>query len=225
MSSIGANEKIDALAKRQGLFGFGFSNNNHLDLLNLVVLACSGIIISIFFRDKHDINYGNSGPALSVIWGYGITAVALFLMLFMSFYLKKRDKILEIDGVNSDSNESLLSILLKFLLNDSLPILLVFSLLVYAIYQNSRYFIKINSNRVAPTYSTYEFYFTLLLVIQIGLIVKYMYNLLSKIDGVSNTIDNKQSALIKSLNYILSTVNFIFLLILHILLVFFSTDG
>lgn len=216
-------ERIDALVNRQGIFGFGFSNNNHLDLLNLIVLACSGIIISIFFEEHADLEFGNTGPASSRIWGYGLTAIALFLMLFMSFYLTKSDKILE-SGKTGDS-DGLLFMLAKVLLNDSLPILLVFSLLVYAIYQNHKYFNKINAEYVAPTYGTYQFYFSLLLIIQIGIIVKYMYNLLSKIDGVSNSMSDKQTTLLKSLSYILATINLIFLLILHIILVFFSTDG
>ena len=233
MNKVIEKERMDALAKRQGIFGFGFSNNNHLDLLNLIVLACSGIIIALFFRSNHDTKFGLQGPASSVIWGYGITAIALFLLLFMSFYLRKRDsdlmnknKILEFgqNKSNEDSN-SLLFILSNVLLNDSLPILLSFVLLVYAIILNYKYFTKINSNRIPPTYSTYEFYFSLLLIIQIGLIVKYMYNLLSKNDGINNTITEKQTLLLKSLSYILTTINFIFLLILHVLLVFFSTDG
>ena len=233
MSKVSENERMDALAKRQGLFGFGFSNNNHLDLLNLIILACSGIIIALFFRSKHDKKFGLQGPASSIIWGYGITAIALFLLLFMSFYLIKRDsdlknknKVLEFGQNKSDGDsDSLLFILSKVLLNDSLPILLSFVLLVYAIILNYKYFTKINSNRIPPTYSTYEFYFSLLLIIQIGLIVKYMYNLLSKNDGINNTVTEKQTLLLKSLSYILTTINFIFLLILHILLVFFSTDG
>ena len=231
MNKNSEQERINALAKRQGVFGFGFSNNNHLDLLNLIVLACSGIIIALFFRSNHDKKFGLQGPASSIIWGYGITAIALFLLLFMSFYLRKRDndlknknKVLEFGNSEQDS-ESLLFILSKVLLNDSLPILLSFILLVYAIILNYKYFTKINSNKVPLTYGTYEFYFSVLLIIQIGLIVKYMYNLLSKNDGINNTVSEKQTLLLKSLSYILTTINFIFLLILHILLVFFSTDG
>ena len=231
MNRVSQTERMDALEKRQGIFGFGFSNNNHLDLLNLIVLACSGIIIALFFRSNHDTKFGLQGPASSIIWGYGITAIALFLLLFMSFYLRKRNsdlknknKVLEFTQSEQDS-ESLLFILSKVLLNDSLPILLSFVLLVYAIILNYKYFTKINSNKVPLTYGTYEFYFSLLLIIQIGLIVKYMYNLLSKNDGINNRISEKQTLLLKSLSYILTTINFIFLLILHILLVFFSTDG
>jgi len=224
-------ERINALANRQGIFGFGFSNNNHLDLLNLIVLACSGIIITLFFgsASAYDEKFGTNGQASSNIWGYGITCVALFLMLFMSFYLKNREnslknkKVLEYE--NSDNEDSLLSILTSYILNDSLPILMTFGLLVYAIILNYTYFEKINKKHISPTYFTYEFYFSLLIIIQIGIIVKYMYSLLRKNDGSSTSHDNKQMTLLKSISCILSTINLIFLMILHIFLVFFSTDG
>ena len=43
--------KSEFLKERQGIFGFGFSNNNNLDLLNLFVLAFAGIIIKVFFKN------------------------------------------------------------------------------------------------------------------------------------------------------------------------------
>ena len=48
MNQTTEKERINALVNRQGVFGLGFSNNNHLDLLNLLVLACAGLIIAIF---------------------------------------------------------------------------------------------------------------------------------------------------------------------------------
>ena len=219
MSGTSEKNRMNALINRQGVFGFGFSNNNHLDLLNLSVLAFSGIIIAMFFRAPNDTNFGLRGPASSIIWGYGITALAMFLMLFMSFYLHNNN-ILE---DKHDNDDNLFFKLIKVILNDNLPILLSFGLLVYGIILNYSYFTKINSNKIPNTFKTYEFYFSLLLMIQIGLIIKYMYNLLSKNDNVKK--DDKQRLLLKSITFILSTINFIFLIILHILLVFFSTDG
>ena len=56
--------------------------NNNLDLMNLVVLACAGIIIKIFFQENYT-KLGDVGPATTTIWGYGLTATALFIMIFM----------------------------------------------------------------------------------------------------------------------------------------------
>tara|TARA_B100000989_G_scaffold276624_2_gene236990 strand:+ start:72 stop:749 length:678 start_codon:yes stop_codon:yes gene_type:complete len=222
-SKITENERINALANREGIFGFGFSNNNHLDLLNLIVLACSGIVIALFFRGAHDKKFGLTGPAASLIWGYGITAVALFLMMFMSFYFKDGKKLLEHTSTGENS-DSLLYLLSKVLLNNSLPIFLTFLTLCYAISLNFTYFIKINSKRIPDTYETYEFFFSILIIIQIAIIIKYMYGLLKKNDR-SPDQNTKQIGLLKCITYIITVINIIFLMILHILLSYFSTDG
>lgn len=226
MNQTTEKERINALVNRQGVFGLGFSNNNHLDLLNLLVLACAGLIIAIFFQEPASKN-GTTGPATTNIWGYGLTSLALFLMIFMSFYLTNRDKLLEHQKKDeSNDNKSFLEILLKLILNDSLPIVLTFMLMIYLIYINFVHFYRINSGFVTDSYNTYSFFSVLLIIIQIGLIFKYMYNLLKKLDGSLNDPNNKkQIALIKSISYILVTINFIFIMILHILLAFFSTDG
>ena len=75
--------------KSQGIFGFGLSHNDHLDLLNIVVLACIGIIIKLFFSENYT-RLGNMGPASSTIWGYGLTAIALSIMVFMGIYVSKK---------------------------------------------------------------------------------------------------------------------------------------
>lgn len=228
ITNTNTQERINAMANRRGVFGFGFSNNSHLDLLNLIVLACSGLIIAIFFRGKNDPTYGLTGPSASLIWGYGITAIALFLMLFMSFYLKNEKNDLKKSNqifVDENKNEGLIYIISKLLLNNSLPILLTFFTLIYAIILNINYYTKINSGKIPDTYNTYEFFFIMLIVIQIGIIVKYMYTLLHQIDGSQDLNKDKQSNLLKCITYVISTINAIFLMILHILLVFFSTDG
>ena len=145
----------------------------------------------------------------------------------MSFYLTNRDKLLEHQKKDeSNDNKGFLEILLKLILNDSLPIVLTFMLMIYLIYINFVHFYRINSGFVTDSYNTYSFFSVLLIIIQIGLIFKYMYNLLKKLDGSLNDPNNKkQISLIKSISYILVTINFIFIMILHILLAFFSTDG
>ena len=62
---------------------------------------------------------------------------------------------------------------------------------------------------------------TVLIVIQLILIVKYIY---SDLDS-SKDKDSKQILFSKNLTYILSAINFVFVIILHILLAFYSTDG
>lgn len=218
---------VDTLKERKGIFGFGFSMNNNLDLMNLVVLACAGIIIKIFFQENYT-KLGDVGPATTTIWGYGLTATALFIMIFMSIYLSRKTAENE-DAKNKnifETNQTTFSFYMNLLFNDTIPIVLTFALIVYIISLNFTYFKRINSNTVSDSYHSYSFFLALLLIIQVTLIVKYMFNLLNRINsGLTNSQQNKEYNAIKSVTYVLATINFIFAFIIHILLSFFSTDG
>lgn len=221
------NERFKALANREGVFGFGLTNNNNLDLLNLVVLACAGIIIKIFFQANIDETAGHVGPASTTIWGYGITAFALFIMTFMSFYMNKENKkfIEKRNKDNGISNENnFFNSLIQLLMSDGIPIFLTFFVLIYVIYINFVHFNRINKGAVSDSYYTYSFYSSLLIIIQITLIIKYMYNSLNFLNTKSNK-DTKQTTMIKSASYILVIINLVFVMIQHIILSFYSTDG
>ena len=222
------NARIKALANREGVFGFGLSNNNNLDLLNLVVLACAGIIIKIFFQANIDETAGHVGPASTTIWGYGITAFALFIMTFMSFYMSDRNnKFIESENKKNGTTEetSFFTSLIKMIMGDGIPIFLTFCVLIYVIYINFVHFNRINRGAVSDSYYTYSFYSSLLIIIQITLIIKYMYNSLGLLNKTKDNKDNKQTTMIKSASYILVLINLVFVMIQHILLSFYSTDG
>lgn len=208
---------------RKGIYGLGFSTNEHLDLMNLVVLAYSGIIIKLFFQDSYT-KLGNAGPASTTIWGYGLTALSLFLMIFMSIYLSGTE---EDKSPSFENYEGIFSYYISLIFNNTLPILFTLGIVIYIIILNYIYFIRINSNRVSKSYHTYSFFSSLLLIIQISLIVKYMFNMLTSLSGttVDSSKQSKSNILVKSASFVLVTFNFLFVMIIHILLAFFSTDG
>jgi len=221
MSQPSELEKAKAMIDRKGIFGFGFSSNSNLDLMNLVVLAVAGIVVKIFFEENHT-KLGNSGPASTTIWGYGLTAIALFLMLFMAIYISTNKGILE----DSEKNESIFMQYLKILSQGALPVLLTLGLIIYIIVLNYMYFTRINSNKVSDSYPIYSFFSSLLVIVQIGIIIKYMYSILTRINTKDNNPDSKKKeSILKGLSLIVITVNYIFAMIIHILLAFFSTDG
>ena len=110
----------------QGIFGYGISHNNNLDLLNIVILACVGIIIKLFFSENYS-RLGNMGPASATIWGYGLTAIALSIMVFMGIYVS--NKIFEPGGKPNN--------FLQLMLGNVLPISLTLFVIIYTIYLNS----------------------------------------------------------------------------------------
>tara|TARA_X000000368_G_scaffold418956_1_gene421063 strand:- start:8703 stop:9353 length:651 start_codon:yes stop_codon:yes gene_type:complete len=210
----------DLLIERKGIYGFGFSSNSELDLMNLVVLAVAGIIVKIFFEENFT-KLGSSGPASTTIWGYGLTAISLILMTFMGLYLTNNHKgLFEGDG-------DVFSYFMSILTSDAVPVMFTLGIVLYIISLNFIYFKRINSNKVSSSYSTYSFFSSLLIIIQIGIIIKYMFSILKTIKN-NRTTDperNKEQAILKGASIIATSVNFIFILILHILLAFFSTDG
>jgi len=216
-------ENIKALKDRKGIYGFGFSNNKNLDLLNLLILACSGIVIKIFFSDNTS-GSGANGPASTTIWGYGLTSIALLILIFMSINLSRNTNRGQNDPKTfEDDGESFLQTIIKLIMTDALPIIVTFALLIYIIYLNYTYYKIINQNKVTNSYHTYSLFSSIILILQIGLIFKYLYGLLEIANG--GKYNPTDSLLVKNISYILVTINFIFVIILHILLSYFSTDG
>jgi hypothetical protein len=205
------NLKASMIISKQGIFGFGLSHNNNLDFMIIVVLAGMGIIIKLFFPEKFS-RLGNTGPATSTIWGYGLSAIALSIMLFMGIYVSKN--IFEKNGN-----------FVEMLFSNVSPIFLTLLILMYAIFLNFQYFKRINSNRVTNEYHTYSFMSSVLTIIQIGLVSTYLFYYLSNTDkdGGAN-VNNMKIELSKNAVYILSIINFLFLMMINISLQFFSTD-
>jgi|UniRef100_A0A6C0D4W4 hypothetical protein len=208
-----SKEKLNAsmIISKQGIFGFGLSHNNNLDFMIIVVLAGMGIIIKLFFPEKFS-RLGNTGPATSTIWGYGLTAIALSIMLFMGIYVSKN--IFEKNGN-----------FVEMLFSNVSPIFFTLLILIYAIFLNFQYFKRINSNRVTNEYHTYSFMSSVLTIIQIGLVSTYLFYYLSNTDtDGGNNLNNMKIELSKNAVYILSIINFLFLMMINISLQFFSTD-
>lgn len=198
------------MSNTQGIFGYGLSHNDNLDLLNIVILACVGVIIKLFFSENYS-RLGNMGPASSTIWGYGLTAIALSIMVFIGIYSSKIP-LFDKSVSGKDNN------LLEIMFGNVLPIILTLFVIIYTIYLNFSYYTRINSDKVTRDYHTYSFMSSFLIIVQIILISKYLYHYLSESEDLS------KAELAKNITYILCVVNFIFILMIHISLAFFSTD-
>ena len=99
---------------------------------------------------------------------------------------------------------------------------------MYIVILNFIFFKKINTNKVSGDYVTYNNFTMILILIQVLLVSKYMYELydlnVGKTD-INNDRTQKNLAIIKSILYILLSVSWIFIFIIHIILSVFSTDG
>ena len=133
------HEAIEAMKNFKGIFGMGLSTNPFLDLLNLLVLGITGIIITFCFKENFT-RGGESGPARTTIWGYSLTAISVAILLFISLGININSN--KIDNNNSKQNidnEFILFKILGYIINSSLPILILFGLLIYIIYLNFKF--------------------------------------------------------------------------------------
>jgi len=220
---MSSDEKIHDLKENKGIFGFGFSHNNNLDLFNLVILAYAGIFIQFFFSSSYD-KHGLNGPATLSLWGNGLTGIAIFLMIFISIYINNKKTYIITSKHTFEDTQGILDAIKSIFLTDSLPIVLTLGIIFYIFFINYTYFERINKGLLPDTYNTYYLFSSILLISQIGLIVKYLYNELESL-VTPQKINSKETVIIKSLSYILLSLNFVFILIMHILVEFFSTNG
>ena len=175
-------KSVEDLKDKRGIFGFGLSTNINLDILNIIILAFAGIVIKIFFQENYSQD-GTIGPASTTIWGYGLTFIAIIILLFISFYLIRRNKDINciMDETKCEEKKGLLESTIgnfdyiKLVFKNVLPIFLTLFIIFYIILLNFTYFYRINSNRVSDSYHSYSFISTVLIIIQLILIVKYIY--------------------------------------------------
>lgn len=220
-------ETIIDIKNLKGIFGMGLSTNPYLDLLNLFVLGITGIIITFFFKENFT-RGGESGPARTTIWGYSLTAISVMILFFISLGINihiknnsESDKTKKIKNVNEDF---VLYEILKYIINSNLPILLLFGTLIYLIVLNFLFYNKINAKNVAESYYQYLNYSSIIFIILLVLIFKYIHSLVSKVLN-NNVNDEKNNKLIQSVSLVLCTINLIFIFMMHIVLSFYSTDG
>lgn len=220
-------ETIIDIKNLKGIFGMGLSTNPYLDLLNLFVLGITGIIITFFFKENFT-RGGESGPARTTIWGYSLTAISVMILFFISLGINihiknnsESDKTKKIKNVNEDF---VLYEILKYIINTNLPILLLFGTLIYLIVLNFLFYNKINAKNVAESYYQYLNYSSIIFIILLVLIFKYIHSLVSKVLN-NNVNDEKNNKLIQSVSLVLCTINLIFIFMMHIVLSFYSTDG
>ena len=177
---------------------------------NLIILCIVGFVIKFFFSQPASEN-GETGPASSTIWGYGIAAIAVFFLTFINFALLNK-------GDNDYKGKTA-----KFagsFITGTLPSIFTLILLIYMIWLNFQYFTKINSGKVADDFYNMSKMSNVLLVFQILTLFKYMRTIKKSSENLSVYGTNDSTII-----YLLTILNIVFIIILNIILEFFSTDG
>jgi hypothetical protein len=196
------------------------SNNNQairFDITNMTLIAFAGIIIKIFLGGSFSVD-GTSGPAGAAMWGYGLVAIAVLIIMFVMF------------GISQNMNKiQRLSALeyVKGLFIHGLPPMLLLCILIWLIFLNARYFKRINQDNVASEYYNYSSVSTVLVIIQLLVLLKYFrenYEI-AIAKGDDNAVKAALTSKLASASYLITLGNFMLAAIQNIILEFFSTDG
>jgi len=189
-------------------------NNNGIegkkDIQNVFMLAMIGLIIKLFFGQSTSSD-GETGPASAAVWGFGIVLVAAVVLLFINVGL-----------VNLVSNENAVSNTLKAVLKTgTMPIIFIIILLAWLFSMNVSNFKKINEGKVASEYLQFSFASTIMIMLELGLLLKYLLLFISpNSDGKEADLDKLKSGM-----SVLFVFNMVVLAVMQIILSFFSTDG
>uniref|UniRef100_A0A6C0CP61 Uncharacterized protein n=1 Tax=viral metagenome TaxID=1070528 RepID=A0A6C0CP61_9ZZZZ len=188
------------------------------DITNMTLVAFAGIVIKLFLGGSYSED-GSSGPAGAAMWGYGLVSIALLTIMVISFGLTSRmAKVQELSTIA----------FVKALFMHSLPSLLLLGILVWIIYLNAAYYKRINQNKVASEYANYSTVSTVLIIIQIIVLFKYLVDELKIGEGGSEAkldIEQALKSKLASVTYLVSLGNIMLAAIMNIILEFFSTDG
>ena len=190
--------------------------NPQKDTQNIFMLAGIGLIIKMFFGQDLSSD-GETGPASAAAWGYGIVLVAAVVLLFINFGLLKD---------NGNINESMGFQTIKELFKDGTkPIIFIIVLLVWLFSMNITHYNNINEGKVANEYNLFSFASTFMLVLELGLLLKYLLKYLTARGRPSDDKIKVELEQLSSGMSVLFIINLIVLSAMQIILSYFSTDG
>ena len=200
-----------------GKQAYGLFSNNKLEVYSLFALAVLGVFFRMFITQNNDMT-GEQGPATSTLWGYGISSVSILCILFIIYGLSKRE-LMDSKNLNPNIKEGFFSNA-AYVLGDGKAFIIVLVLLTLILVLNYVYYQKINIGIVPGSFEQFNYVSNLFMIIQFLLLFQYINIRIFSIEPNSSMI-----GIITAATYFLSTINIIFVIIMYILLKYYSTDG
>jgi len=187
----------------------------------MFLFAVIGMCIKVFFSSEISQD-GTYGPANTIIYGYGIIAMSIITVLFISYAV--HDRIGRIE--NKGKVESILGFIKSFF-TSSAPSILTIVVLLWIILLNISYYIPINTGNVAAEYYQLSNATSFLFVFQIVCLFQYLKLYIKiKTDPKNACADDiTTQGRIAFATYFITAINLIVVGMMTIILEFFSTDG
>jgi hypothetical protein len=187
---------------------------------SMLLISIVGMSIKIFFGNNISKD-GSYGRANSTIYGYGIVAFSILVVMFISFAIF--DKIRKIE--NKGMFDSIFGFIKTFM-TSSAPALLTVIILLWIITLNSNFFTRINQGKVAKEYYQLSAGTSFLFLFQVLAIFQYLKTYIAI---KTKTSEDKDAAMTISrlafATYFMCAINLVVVGMMTILLNFFSTDG
>ena len=179
-----------------------YSNKDLLQKIIFIIIICGSLVGFIGNYFQYSIKNDSMGYNISFIGNIlSIMGLIFIIPIIISFYY---------------TSGKIINNAKDYILN-FLPIFLTITTITYNTIINKLYKSELNNAHVAPEYYNYLSIYSVLLLLQLIFLGKYITNI-SLLDITSNSI-------YKSIIYLFSTLNIILLTIMRIILKYFSTDG
>ena len=195
---------------------------NGVDYLinSMLIFAIMGMCIKVFFGNVTSKD-GTYGRANATIWGYGLVALALLVVMFVNYSI--HDKIMRIEKKGTSG----IIAFLKSFLSSSGPSLLTVIVLLWIVSLNAAYYTRINQGNVAQEFYQLSAGTSMLFLIQIICIFQLIKSYIAiktktdpNVDGAAIT-----QSRISIATYFITAISLVVAGMMTIILEFFSTDG
>ena len=190
------------------------------NIKNIIAVCSIGIIVKLLFGNNYT-DDGSNGPASSALWGYGLATIAIFFLMFVQTH-----KSVETPSRKTSNQESFF-IKFKNFYNSMLnifPTLLMFIVLSWLVILNYQFYTQINKGKVTTEYSQFSNISTIMILFQLAILFKYLYLFIPNSSQSKNSREEQQTKF-ASASYLVALLNIIFIGMMNIILVYFSTDG
>jgi hypothetical protein len=192
--------------------------SNKYQLGALSGLAGVGLMVQLLFGGEYSAD-GGTGPATAVVWGYGLTAISLLCIMFVSFALTS--EISKKLGMSAPA-------FLMDLVGQAIPLSLLLLVLGWIISLNVTFYKRINQGIVAEEYTPYSRLSTIMIAFQIAVVLKWVNDYVAALGARSRAgtvAEEAKANQLKYVSYILTVLNLVFAGMLTIVLTYFTTDG
>lgn len=188
------------------------------DTTTMLMLAVAGVVVKLFLSGGSTAD-GSTGPASATVWGYGLTAISFVGLLVVVISL-----------TSEEAMKLPVAQTIKTLLRSSFPILATLVVLGWIIVINMTYMTRINKGKVAPEFGQFSFFSTILLLLQLLVVFKFILDTIgvTLVPDTNPALKKAEQVLtseLTSVTIVLTLLNLIFAGMMQVVAEFFSTDG